>query len=77
MIATITHNRCISQKFWEEFEEWNQFVYNEIMGIKRWHEHWIHAAKNLDVPIFFIRFEDLLSDPLPNLRDVIKFLLAE
>lgn len=34
------------------------------------------AAKNQDVPIFFVRFEDLLVEPKQQLTEVFKFILS-
>jgi hypothetical protein len=32
----MTHNRSVNEKYWE-YEEWAQFVNNEMTGIKKWH----------------------------------------
>jgi Sulfotransferase domain len=75
-LSTLTHNRCVNEKFWE-YEEWDGCVTNEIRGIMKWHKYWIDAAKKQDVPVFFVRFEDLLSDPATHLKEVFKFVFCE
>ena len=35
----------------------------------------MHDAKTWQVPMLFVRFEDLILDPEPELRNIMKFLL--
>jgi hypothetical protein len=42
-----------------------------------WHDYWMEKVKQSKVPIYFFRFEDLLLNPEPILKDIFKFILAE
>jgi len=41
---------------------------------KRWHNYWIEKAENQEVPVFFVRFEDLLKEPEHNLKQIFQFV---
>lgn len=47
----------------------------ETKVYKRWHEYWIEKAESSEVPILFLRFEDLMKDPKKNLTDIFSFIL--
>lgn len=36
----------------------------------------MNDAKKMDVPIMFVRFEDLCNDPEPELKNIMSFLLG-
>ena len=36
---------------------------------------WINAAKNKEVPVYFVRFEDLIVDPKKFLGEIFSFFL--
>ena len=40
-----------------------------------WFDQIINDAKTCGVPMLFVRFEDLVLDPEPELRNIMKFLL--
>ena len=37
----------------------------------------MHDAKHRQVPMIFVRFEDLVRDPEPELYNMMRFLLGE
>ena len=43
--------------------------------MKKWMQHWIDAAKNQDLPVYFVRFEDLTANPKSVLEEIFKFFL--
>lgn len=38
--------------------------------------YWIEKAKNREVPVYFIRFEDLIHHPQSTLEEAFKFLFV-
>ena len=36
---------------------------------------WINAAKNKEVPVYFVRFEDLITNPKEFLSEIFAFFL--
>jgi hypothetical protein len=45
----------------------------EITVWKDFHEYWMNSK----IPVHFIRFEDLLTNPKPNLMNLMRFILNE
>ena len=41
-----------------------------------WHDFWLKKVKQNKTPIFFFRFEDLLLQPEPVLKDMFRFILG-
>jgi hypothetical protein len=69
------HNKSINENFWE-FEEWNEYVKTEAKAIRMWHEFWIDKAASLSLPVYFIRFEDMLTNPSFQLKETFKFIFC-
>lgn len=40
-----------------------------------WYHTLMHDAKMKSLPVLFVRFEDLVTDPEPELANIMKFLL--
>jgi hypothetical protein len=56
-----THTRSMKNDFPNEFpEEWDWFVREHIDIYNKFYDFWLDAAKNGDIPVYFIRFEDIL-----------------
>ena len=55
---------------------WNEWVEDitEIYG--KWFDVYLRDMKKREVPILFVRFEDLLMDPEPELRNIMRFILG-
>ena len=71
----MSHNLNINEDFHNSFPEWEKSIETEIQVYKRWHKYWIDKAARDEMPIYFIRFEDLLQNPKKILHEVFGFLL--
>ena len=52
------------------------FFYNDLKMWVEWHDFWLQKVKENKTPIFFFRFEDLLLQPEPVLKDMFRFILG-
>ena len=43
----------------------------------RWYKVYLEDAQTRQAPVLFVRFEDLVSNPEPELYKMMKFLLGE
>jgi len=43
---------------------------------KRYHQYWVDLAKNKSLPIYFLRFEDIMKDKKKYLCEAYSFLLG-
>ena len=43
----------------------------------RWYKVYLEDARTRQAPVLFVRFEDLVSNPEPELYKMMKFLLGE
>lgn len=79
MIGTQTHTKSFREDLYapnvKEF--WCQWFDSELECYFRWHEYWMDKVRNSNVPIYFFRFEDLLTTPEVVLKDMFKFILAK
>ena len=51
--------------------EWTQMVKQEITLWRDFHRYWIETKD-----VYFLRFEDLTSDPLTTLTGIFQYLLG-
>ena len=56
------------------FDWWVKYCCN---AINKWYLSMMHDAKVRAAPILFIRFEDLVANPEPELRSMMSFLLGQ
>jgi hypothetical protein len=56
---------------------WDNFFASDVKMWMEWHDYWMEKVKTSSIPIYFFRFEDLLVQPEPVLKDMFKFILAE
>ena len=40
-----------------------------------YHKYWIKRSKDEEIPLYFIRFEDMINDPKPVLTELFQFCL--
>jgi hypothetical protein len=73
-ISSMTHNLSINENFSKDFEEWDWMIRHETKVWKKWHEYWIEKAQSNEVPVYFFRYEDLLSDPSEVLTGIFSFV---
>jgi hypothetical protein len=74
MVCTGSHNKSIHINDYTKFyEQWTEFIEQEITVWKDFHEFWLHAK----IPIHVLRFEDIMLNPKPTLMKLMKFLLND
>jgi hypothetical protein len=61
--CTVTHNHGINEPFHTAFPEWDLMITTSIKAFKRWYNYWIDKAESSEVPVLFLRFEDLIKSP--------------
>lgn len=74
LIGTMTHNKSINEKLLDQ-PEWAIHVEQEGKLVAKWMNYWINVAKKKETPVYFIRFEDLTSNPKETLSDVFSYFL--
>ena len=47
-----------------------------MTNMKRFYEIYMNDARNKEIPTLFVRFEDLVMDPEPELRKMMAFMLG-
>lgn len=62
------------EKLYPNYFDW--WVKDCCTHINNWMQQMMRDAKERQVPILFVRFEDLVLDPEPELRNLLKFLLG-
>lgn len=77
MIVTQTHTKSFSNNLDDLKKYWDPFFESDVLSWAKWHAYWIDIAKQKKVPIYFFRFEDLLLNPEPVLKDMFKYILLE
>lgn len=74
MVATATHTHSMdTTDFFKFFDEWTDFVEQEVKVWKDFHDYWLNAK----IPVHIIRYEDLLERPRQCLTSLFKFILGE
>ena len=62
----------------EEYPNFWEWWTKDCMGhMKNWYETFMRDAREKSAPVLFVRFEDLVSNPEPELYRMMKFLLGE
>ena len=76
LLATLTHNNNVNEKLLE-YAEWYRHIELEGKLWKKWIDYWITKSKNREVPVYFCRFEDIISEPMKSLSDIFGFILGQ
>lgn len=72
LMMTGTHTNSLSDEIREKTKKvFEEYVMKEIRVWKAFHEFWL----NQDIPILFIRYEDLIRNPPAVMMRVIQFTL--
>lgn len=72
MIATGSHNISVADTEYSEFKSlWEQFVEDETGVWDKFHHFWLRCP----LPVYIVRYEDLLNYPHETLLNLFKFLL--
>lgn len=78
----LTYCLCHSGSFKAKLTEdpilpyWQNWQRLCTLAYKQWFEHWLHIAETTDKPVYFFRFEDILSQPEEELKNLFKFILG-
>lgn len=72
MVCTGSHNRSICDNDYKAFyRHWGEFIEQDITVWKDFHEFWINAK----IPVYIIRYEDIVANPEPTLKGLLEFIL--
>lgn len=76
LFSTGTHTKSLKTDIFNEHPKaWMEFVRMFIKSWAEFHRYWFKTAEENKLPIHFIRFEDLASDPKQTLTGVFKYAL--
>ena len=56
---------------------WSWWVQNNMTHMCNFYRHYMDDARQRKAPILFVRFEDLVANPEPELMKIMQFLLNE
>ena len=56
---------------------WNEFFESDVKMWVKWHEYWLDLIETHKLPVFFFRFEDLLLNPEPILKNMFRYVLGK
>lgn len=78
MLGTQTHTKSFAESTdsGKLRALWDRFFELDVLLWAKWHDYWIKIAREGNIPIYFFRFEDLLLDPEPVLKDMFKYILG-
>ena len=76
-LFTWTHSKNIKQAFHTEYKEtWDKLVRYQIHKWASFHRWWLDYSRQTGVPIYFFRYEDIISSrPDHVLREFFAFAL--
>ena len=55
---------------------WDAFINSTIRSYRATIDYYIEAAREKKIPIYFFRFEDMISEPYPMFKSMFEFLLG-
>ena len=74
---SFTHDKLLEQDCHKDFTEFYEAAtLNALLMWSEWHKRILIEAREKKIPIYFLRYEDLTDDPLPNLIEAFKFILG-
>jgi len=74
LLSTANHNSKAPFCFAKEYPEWWEWwVKDCCFHLNNWFKVVMKDARMREVPIIFIRFEDLVKDPEPELNNLMRF----
>mmetsp|Transcript_404 Transcript_404/g.252 ORF Transcript_404/g.252 Transcript_404/m.252 type:complete len:178 (+) Transcript_404:403-936(+) len=75
MSLTLTHTKTCANDFLKEFpKEWEYQLKFTIKLYEQFVNTWVNMAKEKQLPVMFIRFEDLIKDKSTTVKDIFKFI---
>jgi hypothetical protein len=76
LYLTGSHSKSIHNDEYRRLEqEWQGFINDVIPEWVQFHEYWLKYAEENNVPLYIIRYEDLLTDTKDEVMQMMKFLL--
>lgn len=73
---TLNHSVKPEYKYDKDFPEWwNNWINHQSQGMNKWFDFQIGDAHDNKVPVFVVRYEDLVKSPREELLNMMKFLL--
>lgn len=74
---TYTHTLSSKNNIAKDFPEfWNEYLNQTMMLYNNFLDYWTKFADSKQVPVYFFRYEDLISDPYNVLREIFEFMLG-
>lgn len=78
LVAMNNHVQKAPFKYDELYPNWWDWWVHDIVGyIHDWMKQMMDDAKYRKVPTLFVRFEDLINNPEPEIKSMMRFLLNE
>ena len=72
----MSHNSKLPFEVQTQYPDyWDWAVHNVVSHIKNWFEIVLRDARMHKVPTIFVRYEDLVVNPRPELEKIMKFLV--
>ena len=71
----MTHNKDVNEDI-TTYPEWAIHVEEEVLIWKKWNDYWLQKARDKEALVYFFRFEDLLSDPVPVMKSIFAVALG-
>ena len=72
--VTHTHDTSISDRSMAKYADlFDEFVKENVRVWREFHSYWMEGRP--DIPVYILRFEDVLSHPKETMTKVMKFLL--
>lgn len=74
-VTTCSQNMSVKDEL-KYPHELDAIMRNEITVWRDFHNYWIAKAKESPLPIYFCRYEDLMSEPEKEISDIFRFMLG-
>lgn len=63
-VLTWTHNKAPEGELHLQYaDKFDKLVRDKIQQWDAFHSYWLEKAENEDLPVFFFRYEDMLTKP--------------
>ena len=77
-LQCFSHSKQIENKLEVEDPEWFEtWIKAQVASLKRYQDEILRILRERQVPIIFLKFEQLRTEPREHLFDVFRFLLAK
>ena len=77
LLALCNHNSPSPFEYETEYPEWwNWWIHDCAEMMRRWYAHTMHDSRLRQIPTLYVRYEDLVSSPEREMRDIMRFILG-